>query len=232
MNIPNITQGPIPSNFKDYIQFSIQNAVPFPASIYNLRVNTDIQEFFFDYDVFLRKYGFKHNYQFELDGIESNGLFFWKYGNITIVGRPDEDNDDILNYFRVIINDFPVLVSVDPLVEYFDTLIFRIVLPRYFPARIDRTFVSFDSIPAHPYVDPNTGIIENFPFSGEIDDIIWDIIQLLLFEPNRIIPDTRRDSDNLFKFTCNRDVMKWYLTQNVKSFYQKNIERYLNLLRS
>lgn len=229
MSIPNISLGPKPTIFTDPIQRIMKEVIPFPPRIYNLRVTSNIHGFLLDYALFIQKLVTDVTFELELDGLESNGLYYWKLGNLLIVGRPDEKNGGVLNYFRVIIKDFPVLVSSEAEGEYIDTLAFRIILHRYYPARVDFSIVTFDSIPFHPYINPYNGLFNNYRLCGEIGNIIWDILQLVLFEPARIF--LMRDPDDSLDFAVNKEAVAWYQKQDKENFYRSNIERFKSLLR-
>lgn len=228
VGIPNVTLGPKPATFSGPPE--VNPYLVLPPNLFNLRIKTGIEEFFQEYGLFLKKLGIKHNFTLELPGEQVNNLFMWKYGNIIIVGRQDENDGNVLTYFRVIINNFPLLVSIDPREEYFSITSFRIILQRIYPIRLDLTQVIFDNIPFHPNINPNDGRFGNHLFAGEIGSVLWDVIQLLLFEPARII-QTSDQSDSI-DFALNKEAMEWYQTINQSTFYQDNINRFKKLIKN
>lgn len=72
-------------------------------------------------------------------------------------------------------------------------------------------------IPYHPNINPITGKFGNFMFSVELDGIMWDILQMLLYEQEHILPHD--NSTDAIDFALNKDAMNWYLSQDKEKLY-------------
>jgi hypothetical protein len=206
------------------IPFSEIKIIRFPPKIYNLRVKVFLDEFFSDYGIFLNKLGINHEFELEFSENEDNGRCTWKYGNIFLTGKIDVNQDSILNHFQLVLQGFPFLIACEPTLQFATTLVLRIMLQRSYPALVNLTKVSFDTIPFHPNVNPITGKFGNRTFGGEIDSVIWDLIQLMLFENERVLPTDK--IDEAVDFALNKDAMNWYKGIKKDFFYQENLNRF------
>ena len=196
----------------------------FPPKIFNLRVNTGIEKFFQSYKKFLDKLNYKHNFLITVDDERDDKLFIWTFGNLIIIGK--EDDESVIDYFKIIVKGFPILNEITPKTKFSEDLIFRIVLPRVYPARVDLIVAMLDTLPFHPNVNPMNGKFGNYTFGGELESVLWDIIQMMLFDPERILPST--DREKAIDYALNKEAMTWYQTQDPHQLYTENINRLLN----
>lgn len=181
----------------------------------NLRIKTSIKGFFFDLKAFFR------SLNWEWIEPEETEEYHWRNQDFEIqaIGRYSDSSINVIRY-NLFIPGIVGLDGLDPIISFSHS--FRIILPREYPARVDKVKIFVDSQLFHSRFSVSTGEA-CFTINGEIDRILLELIFFVLNDPAHVFPPEIYDEVD---FGCNYNAMKWYQTNIPQRIFETLLKRW------